>query len=791
MSDKFSDVLRFCTPANWWGEKWREGLFLGNGKIGANVYGGANEEKILINDASLSWMGRTTVVPDISDKIEQTKRRIEEGDFMGAQTVIPTALQQKNFYPQVEYPLPLCELNLNFTQADITTDFVRSLDMEKGEVVVNYMIDETQYKRNLFVSRVDNAVVYRISKHGPNPISVKLRFELMHRINARTNDGVCNMPEGVATKYDRQYMYFAARNDDNGSDYGAVAKVQALGGSIRPEEGYLDVINAQSILIVVKTFTFGSREREWNNLKMQLMQIKDGYEKLLKAHSAVHSKLYNTVSVRLDKSEDKLVEDLLLEASAGNMPPKLAEKLYKFARYLTIATTPDDGNAPLFGPYGLWNGSYKPYRATTSASGELQMTYLHTLQGNLSFNFENSFEYFWNNVGDYRNNAQRIFGCRGIVVPVVPAPNTGRFGSCDTFAIHFSGCAAWVANLYYKYAKYSQNTKFLKNRLIPFMKEIAQFYEDFVSKTDNGLEISPSALPMRIDDSESVTDRPVVAKNSVLDFDLMKDLLTNLIEACKFCQIKGSFGVWQKLIADIPQNQLTSDGTYREFVNSIISVDYTGISNGTLYPAYFGETVNFLTDEETQQHYLATADKKRQEASSQNSYNMTVLGAVYARLGDGDKANLCLTNAVRGCAINNLAFVDKDWRGMGICGNGVWTPLQLNVNMVFAHVVQQMLMYSQGEVLKIFPAIPADWTKVRFDGFVTENGVAVSALLDGEKGVFVLKLDSKKEAYINLYLPEFVKKLLKTNLPLKSESKNFDVTVPANKTVELQYKVKL
>ncbi len=94
---KFSNVLRFCTPARWWGEKWREGLYLGNGKIGANVYGGASEEKILINDASLDWMGRTTVVPDVSVKIKDVRKLIDNGSFMDAQSVLPTALEQKTF----------------------------------------------------------------------------------------------------------------------------------------------------------------------------------------------------------------------------------------------------------------------------------------------------------------------------------------------------------------------------------------------------------------------------------------------------------------------------------------------------------------------------------------------------------------------------------------------------------------------------------------------------------------------------------------------------------------------
>lgn len=789
MSDKNANILRFCTPAQWWGEKWREGLYLGNGKIGANVYGGASEEKILINDAALSWLGRTTVVPDVSVKIKDVRKKIDNGEFVQAQGVLPKALEQKNFHPQAEYPLPMCELNLRFAQSDITTDFMRALDMEKGEVTVSYAVSGTKYKRSCFVSRADNVVVYRVTKQGAAGINVQMNFDLMHRVNARTYEGSCNMPEGVVTKYDKQFMAFAALSDNNGTDYGAVARLNVLGGSVRADDDGVEITNAQSITVYVKTFTDGLRDREFASLKQQLTAFKDPYDKLLKTHAALHSKLYSSCEVSLSKDEDKLVEDLLLQARSGDLSPQLAEKLYKFSRYLTVAGNADDGRA--FGPCGLWNGSYKPYRAFVAASGELEMTYLHTLQGNLAFNLEKSFEYYERNMDDYRNNAQRLFGCRGIVVPAVAAPNTGRLGSNDIFAIHFTGCAAWVAGLYYKFARYTQNVKFLKTKLIPFMKEIAAFYEDFLIQTDNGVEISPSALPMRVDDSIKITDRPVIAKNSSLDFSLAKDLLNNLCDACEELKVKGDVKAWRKLASDIPAKQLASDNTFKEFVNSIISVDYTGISNGTLYDAYFGDAVSFLSDEETVTQHLATADKKRSEPTLQNSFNITVLGAVYARLGDGYNAKLCLTNAVRGCALNNLVFADKDWRGMGICGSGVWTPIQLNSNMVFANDVQQMLMYSHGNVIKVFPALPSDWTNVKFDGMLAENGVAVAATLDGDKGTFAVKLEAKKDTPVTLLLPDSVKKLVKTNLTEKPAGKKIEFTAPAGKTVELQYKIKL
>ena len=783
-----SNVLKFCTPAKWWGEKWREGLYLGNGKIGANVYGGVSEEKILINDATLNWLGRTTVVPDVSVKIKDVRAKIDNGEFVQAQSVLPKALEQKNFRPQAEYPLPMCELCLNFQQNDVTAEYARELDMEKGEVTVSYSVAATKYKRSCFVSRADNLIAYRITKQGAGAISLTMNFALMHRVNARTYEGVCNMPEGVATKYDKQFLTFAARNDDNGMDYGAVAKFTVLGGSVRADDKGVEIVNAQSVYILIKTFVNASREREFDSLKKQLAAIKDTYDKLLKPHVALHSKLYSSCEISLSKEDDKLVEDLLLDAQAGNLSPQLAEKLYNFSRYLTVAGNAEGG--PFFGPCGLWNGAYKPYRAFKSASGELEMTYLHTLQGNLAFNLEKSFEYYERNMDDYRNNAQRLFGCRGIMVPVVSAPNTGRLGSTDVFAIHFTGCAAWIAGLYYKFAKYTQNTKFLKTRLIPFMKEIAAFYEDFIIQSDAGPEISPSALPMRIDDSYKIVDRPVIAKNSVLDFALAKNLLLNLCEACDECQVKGDVKSWRKLAEQIPAKQLTSDGSFKEFVNSIISVDYTGVSNGALFDAYFGDGVSMLSDVETVEQYLATADKKRSEPSLQNSFNTMVLGAVYARLGDAFKAKQCLTNAVRGCALNNLVFADKDWRGMGICGSGVWTPIQLNANMVFAHDVQQMLMYSHGVIIKIFPALPSDWTNVSFQGMIAENGAVVSASLDSDKGVFTVSLEAKKETLVKLLLPDFVKKLIKTNLPQKTNDKSLALSLAPNKRVELQYKVR-
>ncbi|MCM1042723.1 MAG: glycoside hydrolase family 95 protein [Corallococcus sp.] len=759
MAKNSNDLLKFCTPPAWWGEKWREGLFSGNGKTGANVYGGAIEERILLNDSSLFWQGRTTVLPDVSDKIDIVKKRIENGDFVGAQSVIPKALSAKNFRPQAEYTLPMGRLCIQFDVDGAVSDFSRTLNMANGEISVSCIAGDTKYKRELFVSRDNGLVIYRITKQGIGLINVSMNFDLMHRVNSHTPEGECNVPTGVEHQVDKQFLCFAARNDDNGSDFGAVARISNIGGVIKQTPNGVKVAGADSVLVLISTFCDANHEREWAKIKTKLVPIKDNYEKMLKAHAVLHSKLYDSVTMRLS-SENHCVEDLLLEANTGNLSAELLEKLYKYGRYLFISATRDDGR--MFMPTGLWNGCYKPYRSFKYNSGEVEMSYLHAFKGNLFGDMEQTFSQYESHMGDFRNNALRLFNCRGIVVPAVTAPKTGRLGSTDIFAIYFTGCAGWIANMYFKYARQSQNNKFIRQRLLPFMKEVAIFYADFFTEGKDGKFIaSPSVLPMRVADSYKLGDRPVVAQNSALDFAIARDFFRNFMCALVICEEPDAVEKWREFAKKIPSQQMSGDGVYREFVDSAISVDYTGVSNGTLYPAYFSDEVNFLSDAQTIRNYANSADRKLASASMQNSFNMTVLSCVYARLGDAYKARLCLDNAVRGCSMSNLSFVDKDWRGMGVCGNGVWTPVQLQSNLAAVNAVQEMLLYSCGSVIKVLPCLPRDFKDLEFDGLLTENGVFVKCVLDSSKNSLTVELISKKESYVDLYLPRGVKKLVK------------------------------
>ncbi|MDE7108167.1 MAG: glycoside hydrolase family 95 protein, partial [Clostridiales bacterium] len=106
---KPKNTLKFSQPSSWWGSRWREGLPIGNGVIGADCYGGAASDVLMITHGDLWWQGKDSALQDVSDKVPNVRKKIAEGDFLGAEKILSTELIRKGYRPQLSYPLPLCD----------------------------------------------------------------------------------------------------------------------------------------------------------------------------------------------------------------------------------------------------------------------------------------------------------------------------------------------------------------------------------------------------------------------------------------------------------------------------------------------------------------------------------------------------------------------------------------------------------------------------------------------------------------------------------------------------------
>ena len=753
---KSKSTLVSYTPAGWWAETWREGLFCGNGKIGANIFGGAALEQILLNHSDLVWQGRISVVPDVSVKISQVRKLIDEGEYEQAREVMQKALIQKNFRPQPHTPLPLCVLKTKMTSDNAPKNYVRELNMATGEATVSYSDGSTRIDRALFVSRHDDTVVYEITKTGGRFIDCELSFDLMDKINCRAPNALSSMPEGVTARYERQFMSFAARNDD-GTEFGAVARVTHNGGNMEPTDACIKITGATSVLICVKLFVNSGKEKEWSALKNALSTIKETYAQLLKKHSAIHSKLFSSVSVDLDSAaDDKPTDELRPDGEKGQLSPVLATKLWNLGRYLLLSATSQTGKT--FNPYGLWNGSYKPVGAWVNYVGEMQSVYQSALAGDLASFLEPVFNFWQANFGDLRDNAIRLFGVRGAFLPPVTTVSSGRLGLVDAREVYFTGCAGWLAALYYRYYEFTKDQKFLKNTAFPLMREAAEFYLNLMSSgADGSVTLNPSFVP-------SCGKQNELGRNANGDFAVFRSLLKNLLKISSEVRAdEKDVERWRDALEKLPSEFTDSEGLLRDF--KMRATDFSGESTYSLFSAFASTDVDFLCNEETLRSYTATVKKRLAESrDSQTAMGMSSLAAVCARLGLKQQASDALHNLTAGCMLNNLVFSESDWRSMGRCGYKVWPQLMLSANIAFSGVVQEMLLYSKEGVLKVLPCLPSNWKNLEVKGLAAAGGLTVNMNLSSKSRLLNLEIKASKSASFDLYLPNETKKLKKSNV---------------------------
>lgn len=762
---KTKSALRFENPAGWWGSTWREALPAGNGVIGAAVYGGAGNETIMINHGDLSWQGHISVLPDVADKLKDVREKLEDNKPRDAQSIYEKAMVSKNYRPQVAVPLPLCDFNIKTLLDRAPRDYMRVLNMENGEISVVYRDGNTKFDRSLFVSRDNDCIIYEINKSGSKPIDAEFSFSLHDRIYNRTPAAPSKLPESVMTKYEPYFMYFSAASD-NGTEFGAVAKIAFYNGSQEVTPNSIKIKGATSVLVIIKLFIESQREKEWKRLRTEIAAIKDNYDKMLKSHTAIHSRLLNSMELDLDAPDrDATVESLLRRAQNGEMTPALIEKMWMFARYLLVSSTRPEGRPVT--PYGLWCGDYKAVSPVLTADCDFHSIYGQALSGNLADLLMPIFNYYENVVDDLKKNAMRLYGARGIFVPVINSPGTGLPGSCDPAVTFFTAGAAVVSNLFYNYALFTDDAKFMKARALPFMKDAALFYEDFLKLGHNGMYVaSPSYSPgtnpgnYNIEGEDTRLD---IAVNSTVDFAAARELFQNLIAGGNAANMyKNEIPKWEDMLTKFPPYEINSDRAVKEYIGNKYTDNYASEKAPHLYAAYPGTEINTQSDSEMVKAFSAAA-KKRLTAGlrEQTSSSLGALGSALARLGDTDGAMDCLEIMTRSSVMNNLVTARNDWRGMGISSGTQWAPYHIQGNMIFAGVVQDMLIGSTANSIKIFPALPSGWEKIEAAGILTRAGIEVSVNYTAKNNTLLLTLKAKRSTKVDLYFPAGTKKLAK------------------------------
>ena len=553
-------IYTIKTPAGWHKEQWREALPLGNGLTGVLIPGEIGNETVTFNRHDLWEGGSDPPVPDVTSAFYTMREALDRGDYAAAnRDNLGKALREKGYEAHLDCPHPLGWLGIRFSPPGLFRRYRRGVDMQKGEAFVEFTIEGCRYTRRGFVSRTADVTVLRFS--ADRPFTQMFEFNLYNETaESRTTE-----TEVYRSSADR-YTSVCMRLEGEFCS-------EVVGSSLR--------VTGTDYMLLIRCGSNGS------SCSLDVAAGRS-YEDLLAEHTALHTPLYDAVSIELadDAAHEKTNEQLLAQAYEEETPPALIERLWRFGRYLFISAAHENGNpVPL---YGLWHGSDHLVWSQYVANENVEQTYWHAMAGGLSYAVPPLLRYYTRKTRKYKECARQVFGCSGIWISAYSTPNAAGVSVPVSVISNWIGCAGWLCRHIWEYYLYTRDEVLLKKEILPFLYETALFYRDYAVIENGTVRLYPSVSPENTP-SGGAGD---VTQNAAMDFAIMKELMTNLLEGMAVTGLyREEAPSFRALLAAVPPYQINEDGAVREWMRPELADHYAHRHLSHLYPVFPGTEI--------------------------------------------------------------------------------------------------------------------------------------------------------------------------------------------------------
>lgn len=732
-----TNVIYSYYPAKWHKNLWREGFCAGNGKTGVIACGAICNDFLVITRADL-WYGlKTAELPDVSDSLKRMRDLRMCGKFKEANAELCNALKEKGYSAACSSPLPIGQLNVTAENGGYFTDYVRTLDTNSGEITCSWTKNGAKFRKRAFVSQINDLIFLEISCGE----AANFAFSLTERDDS---DSRFPCPEDLKNQFeynaDNGRLSFYGKNSD-GKFFGCTALVKSDGAACA-EGNRVRVKGAKNLLVIAKAFS--NETRLPDDSLLRLLECAGDYDEEFKPHAEAFFKLYGGTELSLYRGKSHSVEELLLSVQRDEITTEIIEKLYRYGRYLFVSGTAR-GGLP-FSQYGIWAGDYSAVWSQNVLNENLELIYEHVFSGNLIDSLPSVFDYFENNLDEYRLAAKRLFGCRGIAIHAYSCPETGAITVNVPVITNWTGAGAWIASFYYRYYEYTGDRTFLTTRALPFLREVCLFYIDFLYYNGNKIEIYPSVSPENspanfADGGDTLSHPMPTAINATMDVALIKNVFKNYLTLCEAADtVAEEKGKISEILGALP-DYLTENGAFKEWCYKDFKENHDHRHFSHLYPLWPG-------DEITRESRFYDACAKTLELRTKNGlqhqsgWSLTHLACLYSRLNNGEKAFDCLKFLLKGDLLNNFFTVHNDWRGMGLSMHeGDACTVQLDANMGYVSAIQEMLIRCANGKIEILPALPNHLFKGKVKNLRVTDGT-VCIVWDRQKSTLKIVTNS-------------------------------------------------
>lgn len=740
--------------------RWQDALPTGSGIVGALVYGNIQRDTVVLNHERLYYPRARPEMVDVSDKLPEMRELMDQGACReAAQRMRDTYTERAQGGAGSTAPYqPFCSIRLTSQTDGPFRQYRRGVDFDTGRAWVRWCDDRAAFTREVFVSRITDAVFLRIRADKPGAVSGAL--SLIKPVSEQSNATLVHTGAKLesfqidtvqqASGPERRVSFVGTY--PNGLSFGAVGSVSTSGGTVSENDGTLVVEEADELVLQVRLFVGEEPDPGVARLSRELAEQQISFEAAFGEHAALHRELFDRVVLDLGEKDDTSNEALLMQVYDSTPSDALIKRMCDYGRYLLICSSRPGGLPANL--QGIWNGDYAPaWNCDFHTDENIQMNYWPALQGALPETVLPLISYFESYIDDFRENARCNFGCRGIELPL--AMTTHGCATPMGYA-NWTAAAGWIGQHFYDTYLFTGDRDFLRDHVVPWLKETAWFYEDFLYQgADGTLVFHPSVSP----ENRPANGNSLITINATMDVAICREVLTNLCDACTVLEIEAD-GVkrWKAMLAKLPAYQINEDGAMREWLHAGFDDNYHHRHQSHLYPVFPGLEV---TPESNPEIFAAcrVAVEKRLVIglTSQTGWSMAHMANIYARLGMGDRALECLDLLMRSSVGPNLFTYHNDWRMMGLsAGWGLEPPFQIDANLGFTAAVLEMLVFSKPGLVKLLPALPKRWKTGKVSGLCCRGGITVGMAWDVEAGVCTATMKSKTDQTVRLYLPAFV-----------------------------------
>jgi len=699
-----------------------DALLSGNGVVGTMVYGKPHDELIIV-DHALSYLPLRIPPKPINQasRLTEIRELLDEGKYTEA-AKIPVEQSKIDGYPEKYWTdpyVPVFDIKVGMDPGNVK-NYQRVVDFESGEAKVQWEQNGQLFQRRLFVSRADSVIVLFVKSSG----KVNCTFEFArHPVEWNQWEYINSTIKDVrieASKSSLSYRTeFVHQWQGNPQGFEGVGKVIAPGGEVTVKGNSVVVTNTDSVLVLVRVKpSYNYALNQAGFISNQLNQLPENYSTLLERHKKIHGELFNRVKLDLGGGSDSNLdaEAMVLKAHQS-VTPAIIEKEFNAARYNIISSA--GINPPNL--QGIWSATWTPpWSGDFTHDGNVEVAVSSMLSGSTPELMRSYLDYHERMLPYYRVNAKNLFGCRGINIPGHTSSNGYNIHFDDTWCLTFwTGAAGWTASYFYDYYLYTGDKDYLKNHAYLFMKEAAQFYEDFLFKGKDGkLEFSPSYSP----ENNPANSPSQACINATMDVMIARQLLRNCMAAGELLnEQKAQLNKWKEIISLLPDYRINSDGALQEWMWDSLQDNYHHRHVSHLYALYDLIEPEFKTNQQlraaAQKAVDYRMDFRRNEHGGEMAFGLVQLGMIAANLGDTDKTEEIINWLAANYWTNSLASEHNPG-----------SLFNMDISGGFPALIIRSLVYSEPGSVWLFPAKPKEWQQGTIEGLSLRGQVSAQRI---------------------------------------------------------------